>query len=334
MKSIRELSIRDLLKQHGRHLGLTLCAGEAGVDRCINSSDIHRPALALTGFVDVFTVNMIQVLGNHEIEYLRTLTRQQRREALEIIYQFALPCVVVTAKGRLLSELKELADRYTIPLIKSEFATTKFIHLIHHYLDDAFAPQVTMHGTLIDVHGIGLLFTGRSGIGKSEVGLDLVERGHRLVADDTVFVTRKSQGMLVGDCPEILRDHMEIRGIGLINVKRMFGVRGTRRQKRVEVMVRLEDWNENAVYERVGLEDSVHAILGVEIPVITVPLFPGKNITVIAETIAFNHLLRLDGYHPARDFNGRLLESMRQQQLTRQPLASENPAEAAADDPE
>ncbi len=317
MEFMREMSIRQLLKLHGRHLGLTLSAGEAGLDRSIDSSDIHRPSLALTGFVDIFTVNMIQVLGNHEIEYLRTLNRQQRREALQIIYQFDLPCVIVTARGRLLSELKELAERYDIPLIKSEHPTTKFIHLIQFYLDDAFAPQVTLHGTLVDVHGIGLLFTGRSGIGKSEVGLDLVERGHRLVADDTVMVTRKSQGMLVGDSPDLLRDHMEIRGIGVINVKRMFGVRGTRRQKRIEVMVHLEDWDEKKVYDRVGLEDSVHAILGVEIPQITVPLFPGKNITVIAETIALNHLLRLDGFHPARAFNGRLMDSIREKQRAR-----------------
>ena len=309
-----EISIRSLLESYGQQLGLRLRAGDKGLDQTISSSDVQRPALALTGFVDYFTVNLVQILGNIEIQYLRSLSKEKRRAALEIIYQFKLPCVVVTGKGGIVAELKPLAERYNIPLLSSEFETTRFIHLLHFYLDDFFAPQVTLHGTLVDVYGIGLLFTGRSGIGKSEVGLDLVERGHRLVADDTVIITRKSHGFLMGDCPDILQDHMEIRGIGVINVKRMFGVRGVRRQKRVEVMVRLVDWNENAEYERIGLEDTTHVILGVEIPEITVPLFPGKNITVIGETIALNHLLRLDGYHPAREFNGRLVDLMRRKQ--------------------
>ena len=309
-----DISIKSLLETYGQQLGLRLRAGERGLEQTISSSDIQRPALALTGFVDFFTINLVQVLGILEIEYLRSLSKEKRRAALEVIYQFKLPCVVVTGKGKMVPELRELAEFYNISLLSSEFETTRFIHLLHFYLDDVFAPQVTVHGTLIDVHGIGLLFTGRSGIGKSEVGLDLVERGHRLVADDTVIITRKSHGLLMGDCPDVLQDHMEIRGIGVINVKRMFGVRGVRRQKRVEVMVRLVDWDESAEYERTGLEDTFHAILGVEIPEITVPLFPGKNITVIGETIALNHLLRLDGYHPAREFNGRLVDIIQQKQ--------------------
>ncbi len=314
-KDVKEISIRTFLKTYGKHLGLRLSAGEEGLDRTINSSDIQRPALALTGFVEVFTINRVHVLGNHEIAYLRSLSRERRRAALEIVYQFELPCVVVTGTGRLISDLKDLSDQYRIPLLRSEFGTTKFIHLLHFYLGEFFAPEVTVHGTLIDVHGIGLLFTGRSGIGKSEVGLDLVERGHRLVADDTVIIKRKPQGLLMGDCPDILQDHMEIRGLGVINVKKMFGIRGIRRQKRVEVMVKLVDWDEDAEYERIGLEDTVHTILGVDIREITVPLFPGKNITVIAETIAHNHLLRLDGYYPAREFNGRLAQSIKQKTI-------------------
>lgn len=307
---MREISIKELLAKYGRFLGLKIVAGEGGLERTINSSDTNRPGLALTGFVELFTVDQMQLLGNTEIEYLRSLSQKKRQQALEILYQFEIPAVVVTGRGRLLSELRDLANARNIPLLRSEFGTAKFNHLLHFYLDDFFAPQVTMHGTLVDVHGIGLLFTGRSAIGKSEVGLDLVERGHRLVADDSVIITRKVQGILVGYSPEVLQDHMEIRGIGILNVKRIFGVRGTRRQKRIEVVVNLVDWEDGVNYERVGLEDNTRTILGVELPEITVPLYPGKYIPVIVEAIALNYLLRLEGYHPAQEFNRQLIDRM------------------------
>ena len=305
-----QMKIESLLKQYGRRLGLRLVAGEQGMGRVINSSDVHRPGLTLTGFVEVFTFNLVQILGNHELEYLRSLSPDRRRQALEIIYQFELPCVIVTGRGRLLPELRRLAGQYGIPLLRSEFDTTKFIHLLHFYLDDHFAPQATLHGTLVDVHGVGLLIMGRSGIGKSEVGLDLVERGHRLVADDTVIITRQSQGLLMARPPRLLQDHIEIRGIGIVDVKRLFGVGGTRRQKRVEVVLTLADWQEDLDYERTGIEDRAFTILGVEVPEVMVPIYPGKNVTVIAETIAFNYLLRIDGYHAAQEFNKRLIRRM------------------------
>jgi HPr kinase/phosphorylase len=311
---MNELSINFLLKTFGQHLGLRLLAGQYGQERTINNSDINRPSLALTGFVDVFSYDTVQLFGNHELEYLRSLPKERRRQALEIIYQFDLPCVIVTGKGRMPRELKELANQANIPLIRSDFNTAQFSHLLHFYLDDLLAPQVTLHGTLVDVDGVGLLFTGRSAIGKSEVGLDLIERGHRLVADDTVIITRKSQGILVGESPIVLKEHMEIRGIGIINVKRLFGIRSIRRQKRVEVMVQLAEWDQNLEYERTGLEDKAHTILGVEIPEVSVPLLPGKNITVISETIALNYLLRLEGYHAAREFNNSLIEQMQNEQ--------------------
>jgi HPr kinase/phosphorylase len=307
---VREITIKELLGKYGRSLGLKIVAGEKGLERTINNSDTNRPGLALTGFVELFTVNQVQLLGNTETEYLRTLSKTKCRQALEILYQFEVPCVIVTGRGSVLGEMRELADTYGIPLLQSEFSTAKFKHLLNFYLDDVFAPQIHLHGTLVDVHGIGLLFTGRSAIGKSEVGLDLVERGHRLVADDSVVITRKVQGILVGTSSEVLQDHMEIRGIGILNVKRVFGIRGTRKQKRIEVVVNLVDWEEGFDYERLGLEDKTRTILGVELPEITVPLYPGKYIPVIVEAIALNYLLRLDGYHPAREFNKRLLEKM------------------------
>ncbi|MEC8993879.1 MAG: HPr(Ser) kinase/phosphatase [Candidatus Latescibacterota bacterium] len=308
---VTELSIESLIKTYARRLGLRMISGEAGKHRTINSSDVHRPGLTLTGFLDVFTFQLVQILGNQEMEYLRSLTPSQRRDALDIIYQFDMPCVIVTGRGRLLPEIRQQSEHYGVPLLRSEYDTTKLTHLLHFYLDDVFAPRVTLHGTLVDVHGVGLLVAGRSAIGKSEVGLDLVERGHRLVADDTVLLTRQSQGILMGRAPEALQDHIEIRGIGIVDVKRLFGVGGTRKQKRLEVVVTLVDWDQDSEYERVGIEDRVKTILGVELQEVTVPIFPGKNITVIAETIAFNYLLRLDGYHAAQQFNDRLIRRMR-----------------------
>lgn len=307
---MRELSIRKLLETYGRLLELQIVAGEKGLERTVNSSDTNRPGLALTGFIELFTTDQIQLLGNTESEYLHRLPAEDRRLALEIIFQFEIPCVVVTGRGSINPELLGLADQYGIPLLRSEFNTAKFNHLLHFYLDEVFAPQVTVHGTLVDVHGVGLLFSGRSAIGKSEVGLDLVERGHRLVADDAVIITRKVQGILLGCSPDVLQDHMEIRGIGILHIKRMFGVRGTRRQKRIEVVANLVDWDEDFQYERVGLEEKSRTILGVEIPEVAVPLFPGKNITVIVEAIALDYLLRVEGFHAARAFNDRLLDKM------------------------
>ena len=306
-----ELTIKDLLATYGRLLGLKLLAGESGLERTINNSDAHRPGLALTGFVELFTLDQVQLLGNTEVDYLRSLAPARRRQALEIIYQFDIPCVVLTGRGRIQPELQQLAEEYSIPLLKSDFDTAKFNHLIHFYLDEVFAPQMSIHGTLVDVDGVGLLFRGRSGIGKSEVGLDLVERGHRLVADDIVIVNRKAQGILVAYSPAILQDHMEIRGIGIMDIKKMFGVRGTRRQKRIEVLVNLVDWDENFSYERLGLEENKVVILGVEVPEVFIPLFPGKNIPVIAETIAMDYLLRLDGHHSAQEFDRRVVEQIK-----------------------
>ncbi|MBU1881710.1 HPr(Ser) kinase/phosphatase, partial [bacterium] len=184
------------------------------------------------------------------------------------------------------------------------------IHLLSDYLDDKFAPKETLHGTLVDVYGTGVLFTGRSGIGKSEIALDLVERGHRLVADDVVILTKKAEGILIGSGPEMLKHFMEIRGVGIIDVRQIFGVRAIRLQKRVEVLVELIEWNPDEDYDRTGLDEQERDFLSVKIPYLKLPVYPGKNITVIAEVIALNLHLKVYGYHPARVFNSRLMHSM------------------------
>ena len=308
---MKEMPIRTLLDQNGRRLALELVAGENGLDaRTLINSEVHRPGLALAGFVDLYTYNRSQVLGNTEMLYLSTLPEPEQWEALETIYQFDLPCVVVTDGNDALPLMKELADRHRIPLLTSSFATTKFVHLMNLYLDDFFAPQIKIHGSLVDVYGVGLLFTGQSGIGKSEIALDLIERGHRLVSDDVVTVTRKAQGILLGSGEELFRSYMEIRGVGIVDVRSMFGIRAIRLRKRIEVEVRLVVWDDSFDYERIGLEDRMTSILEVEIPIVTLPIYPGKNITVISEVIALNHLLKVQGYHAARDFNCKLIERM------------------------
>jgi HPr kinase/phosphorylase len=267
--------------------------------------------MALMGYPENFLFERLQILGRTEIAYLGTLTPKGRAEALDRLFQFAMPGIIVTKGLQLPEGLLERANKNEVPLLRTPKDTTPFIHQLTGYLDWVFAPSVTVHASLVDVYGVGLLFTGRSGIGKSETALDLVERGHRLVADDVVRITRRHGDFLIGSCNEVLKHTMEIRGLGVIDVQAIFGIRSIRGQKRVEVEVHLTEWDSKVEYERLGLDDSHARYLETEIPLVTVPILPGKNITVIAEVIALNHLVKVYGYHPARALNERLMESMR-----------------------
>lgn len=309
---MQTITVGDAFGQYGERLDLTLEAGEAGLKNELVSSDVHRPGLALAGFVGMFTFDRVQVLGNTEMLYIASLDPARVEQVVATIFQFDIPALVITDDNDVLPVLKELADRHEVPLLRTPSSTTKFAHLFSLYLDDAFAPNTALHGSLVDVYGIGLLLMGRSGIGKSEIALDLIERGHRLVADDVVLVSRTIRGILVGMSGETLRDHMEIRGLGILNVRNMFGVRAVRVQKRIEVVVKLVEWNDSATFDRIGLEEDWVSILDVEVPQVTVPIYPGKNITVIAEAIAMNHQLKIQGYHTAHEFNRRLVEKMKQ----------------------
>ena len=306
-----QISIGKMLEDYGDQLSLSSVAGHKGIGNTLSTSDVHRPGLALAGFLGLFTFDRVQVLGNTEMLYLSSLDPDVCRQTLETIFQFDIPCVVITDGNEVLPVMAELSNARHIPLLTTPFATTKFAHLFSYYLDDVFAPRTAIHGSLVDVYGIGLLFVGASGIGKSEIAVDLVERGHRLVADDVVLVSRKVQGMIVGSSGETLRDHIEIRGLGILNVRNMFGVRAVRMQKRVEVVVKLIKWDETAAYDRIGLDEDWISILDLEVPQVTVPIYPGKNITVIAETIALNYQLKIQGYHTAQEFNRRLVERMK-----------------------
>jgi HPr kinase/phosphorylase len=222
------------------------------------------------------------------------------------------PPVVFIAKDLSVpATIRRLMQEKSIPLIRSALPAVEFMTEMNHHLERVFSPTTEVHGTLVDVYGVGLLFTGRSGIGKSECALDLIERGHRLVADDIVEITRTPEDVLIGRYREVLRHHLEIRGVGVIDVQAIFGIRAIRMQKRVEVEVQLQQWDDTVDYDRVGMETRYTGILGVDIPQVIVPLFPGKNITVISEVIALNFMLKTYGYDAAQALNDRIIESMR-----------------------
>jgi HPr kinase/phosphorylase len=305
------LTVRKFLESFGETLGLSDIGGGIGLDCVIPNADISSPGLALAGYIDRFVAERLQVLGETEITYLESLSAAERKRILSTFFGFEMPAVVVTKNQEPPKELSETAAKAGIPLLRTTLKTAEFYRRIKPVLEGEFAETTTLHGSLADVFGVGLFFTGRSGIGKSECVLDLVERGHRLVADDLVITQRRGNDVLIGRGHELQRHHMEIRGVGLIDIPSIFGIRAVRQQKRIEVVVRLEEWDQNAVVDRTGLDTETTTILGVQIPLITVPLNPGKNITVIAEVIALNHLLRYSGINPAEVFNERLIGRMR-----------------------
>ena len=307
------IKVRDLLAKKGDPLQLEVLTGDAGLDREIPSPEASSPGLVLAGYTARFVgTDRMQILGETEITYLAALDAAARRKAIETFLSYDLPCVVVTKGQQPPDELLALAATKGIAVIRTRLKTAEFYRRLKPFLDDAFAPSTTVHGSLADVFGVGLLFRGRSGIGKSECVLDLVERGHRLVADDVVHITKRGHDVLIGRGHEVSRHYMEIRGVGLIDINALFGVRSVRQQKRIEVVVQLEDWDTNREYDRTGLDGQETELLGVMVPLVTVPLNPGKNLTVICEVVAMNHLLRYSGVDSARNFNDRLIRRMRE----------------------
>jgi HPr kinase/phosphorylase len=307
------LRLRELLERDGDPLQLESLTGEAGLDRTVPDQEVASPGLALAGYVGRFSPHRLHVLGETEITYLNSLAEDERAERLARFLAFDLPVLFVTKGLEVPPELVRLACERGIPILRSRLKTAEFYRRVKPVLEEAFAQRTTLHGSLADVYGVGLLFIGRSGIGKSECVLDLVERGHRLVADDVVQVTRRGADILIGRGHELAAHHMEIRGIGLIDVQALFGIRAVRQQKRIEVVVQLEDWETaKDVADRTGLQHHASDILGVTIPRVIVPLNPGKNITVISEVVAMMHLLRYSGVDVAAAFNERLIRRMKE----------------------
>ena len=292
-------------------LQLEVLGSPKGLDRLVTMADASGPGLVLVGYTGRFVHQRVQVLGETEVSYLASLAEDERRRVLRTFFSFPIPCVMITKGLPLPSGFEEEATAAGIAILRSRLKTLDFYRRITPFMEAEFAPSTTIHGSLADVFGVGLLFTGASGIGKSECVLDLVERGHRLVADDLVLCSRRGADVVIGRGHELSQHFMEIRGVGLIDIQKIFGIHAVRQQKRIEVVVVLAQWDALDAVDRTGLDGHTTTILDVPLPKITVPLNPGKNITVVAEVIAMNHLLRYTGVNSAESFNEKLKAKMR-----------------------
>ncbi len=305
------LTVGKLYKDNHKVFKLKRYNGTVGFDRVVTSSKLNRPGLELTGFWKYFDKSRIQIIGMKEKIYLQTLPDDKRRKVIAKLYSSGTPAVIFAHTAKPPEFSLKIAKENNIALFSSSMLTSNLIGQMMDYLDWNLAPSTIVHGSLIDVYGVGLLLTGRSGIGKSEVALDLVERGHRLVADDIVKIIRRADNVIIGTSNEFLKHHMEVRGLGIVDVRQMFGIQAIRQQKRVEVQVELVEWDNDANYERIGAKVNYIKILGVNTPLVNLPIYPGKNITVIAEVIAMNHLLKIMGKNVAKDFEKKLAAKIR-----------------------
>ena len=311
-----KIRVKSFLENTGViNLQMRLVAGKAGIDREIRVGDINRPGLTLAGFYDFFAYDRIQIFGLGENAFLKKLSDEKRKEVLEIFFSYDVLCCIFTHNEEPDPLFIEYADKKGVPVLITEKDTTKFTSSLIYLLNEAFAPTVTLHGTFVDVYGIGVVIMGKSGVGKSECALELVERGHRIIADDMVMVKRIDESILMGSGSPMLRHHMEIRGLGIINVKELFGIRSVRDRKRVELMVMLEEWEQNKLYDRLGLEEQKFPILDIEVPSITVPVRPGRNIPIIVETAALNQRLKKLGIFSARNLDENIQEYLKRENI-------------------
>ena len=308
---IKQITVREFFQSKRDSLELELLTPDIDLSRPITSPTPTSPGLLLAGFTERSAAGRVQVLGETEIRYLESMHAEARLRSLRTFFTVPMPVILVTKALPVPPELVELAAAKGIAVVRSTLKTGDVYRRLQPFLEEALAPSMTCHGSLADVYGVGLLFTGRSGIGKSECVLDLVERGHRVVADDIVNVTKRGNDVLLGRGTEIQGHHMEIRGIGIIDIKALFGIRAIRQQKRIEVVVELQEWNHSATYDRTGLDMEEQEFLGVKLPKVIVPLNAGKNLTVLSEVVAMNHLLKYAGIHSAELFNQRLMKAMK-----------------------
>jgi len=313
----RSITVEGLLKSRAEAIGLPfeLLGGRDGLQRTISSPHIQKTGLALAGFDAYLQPARILVFGESEIRYLESLDVTNRLNVLAAAFSHDIPCVLITSGWEPPVELLAASDRYQIPLLRTAVSTPVSIAKIEYLLDDELAERQVIHGVLMDMLGLGVLLIGESGIGKSECALDLVVRGHRLVADDTVEIRRRGETTLIGTCPELTRHHMEIRGLGLINVRDLFGVAAIRNAKRIELVVQLERWDPDRDYERLGLDELRYEILGLKVPLISMPVAPGRSLGVLVEVAARNQLLRTRGLNAARDLATRLEQTLREKDL-------------------
>jgi HPr kinase/phosphorylase len=292
-------------------LGLEIVAGASGLDRVITSPYVLKTGLALAGFDAYLQEGRVLVFGASELGYLQSLAPEPRAASLAGVLGRPVPCVLLTDGLAPLPGMTAEADRRGVPLLRTTLPTPIAIAKLTGFLEDVLAERTIVHAVLMDILGLGVLIVCESGIGKSECALDLVLRGHRLVADDTVEIRRRAESVLIGACPELTRHHMEVRGLGIINIRDLFGIASTRASKRVELVVQLERWEAGREYERLGLDDQFHEILGLRVPMNRMPVAPGRSIANLVEVAARNQLLRARGHHAARQLADRLDERLK-----------------------
>ena len=311
--AIPSVSVGALLRSRSEAVGLplVLVSGASGLERQITTPHIQKTGLALAGFDAYLSPGRILILGESEIRYLESLPSSSAVDALRRTFSHQIPAVLVTNGLPAPAELRIEADRAGVPLLSTTVPTAYAIAKVSALLEDSLAERTIMHAVLMDILGLGVLIVGESGIGKSECALDLIVRGHRLIADDTVEIRRRAESVLIGTCPDLTRHHMEVRGLGLINIKDLFGVAATRSSKRVELVVQLERWEPGREYERLGLDDLHYEILGLRVPLLRMPVAPGRNVAILVEVAARNQLLRSRGHHAARKLAARLERQLR-----------------------
>ncbi|MCC5832039.1 MAG: HPr kinase/phosphorylase [Chlamydiales bacterium] len=302
-------SVKDLFQEHCELLELELVAGGEGIDRKIFVPEVERPGLSLTGYLKHHAKKRILIFGKVEVEYLRDLASHLRLSRLKPILTDKTPAVIIARRYRPPKELLQLCQEREIPLFRAKMTTMKLMSKLTLLLADEFAPSISCHGSLVEVFGVGVLIEGDSSVGKSETALGLIERGHRLISDDLVKV-RLREGGLEGFGAELSRHHMEIRGIGIINVAHLYGAVCVREKKSLDIVVKLELWDDNHFYDRVGIEEKTVTILGVDVPHHLLPVKPGRDVVLLLETIALNHRLKKMGYHSAKEYNAKLLDAI------------------------
>ena len=281
---------------------------EGGEDIKVSSPEVSRPGLAMSGFLEVFEPFRIQIVGKAEHKYLHELSSTQRNIRLEKFFKMKPVALVVTSKLSVFDEMEKYAREYGVPILRTNERTSSFMAALIAFLNTSLAPRITRHGVLVEVYGEGVLILGDSGIGKSETAIELVKRGHRLIADDAVEIKRVSAKTLVGSAPDLIRYYIELRGIGIVDVRRLFGMGAVRETERIDLVIKLEPWDPEKEYDRFGLDEETENILGIEIPSITIPVHPGRNLAIILEIAAMNNRQKKMGYNTAEEFNRRLME--------------------------
>jgi HPr kinase/phosphorylase len=307
---LNSLSVQELEQNREHHLELTLMAGRKGLKKKITHSQVQKMGLALTGFVQFINPERLQVIGNTEMAYFKTLTPEMQEKVIHQICSMPLSCLVITRGLEIPELLLRDANEEEIPLFRTNLRSFDFIERVTKFLEEKLASTSSVHGVLMDVYGVGVLILGKSGIGKSECALDLILRGHRLVADDMVHIQKRSPSSVIGSGFEVIQHHMEIRGLGIINIRSLFGVEAIREKKKIELVLELMEWDTHREYDRLGFEEEKFSILGVELPMLRIPVTPARNLTTIIEVAVRNHLLKGMGYDSALEFEKKLLRKM------------------------